>query len=71
MKPTDATTWFPSVRFEVFPVEAEMNAVFWDVTPGSSNKKRRFGETYLHNQGEENQPATITRKYFFAECFSR
>jgi hypothetical protein len=33
------------VRFEVFTVVTMKNGVFWDVTPCSSCKNRRFGGT--------------------------
>jgi hypothetical protein len=34
------------------------NAVFWDVTPCSSCKNRRFGETNLQHQGVKNKLVT-------------
>jgi hypothetical protein len=37
------------------------NGVFWDVTPCSSCKNRRFGGTYrLHNEGDKNRRAGTT-----------
>jgi hypothetical protein len=33
------------IRFEIFTVATKENAVFWDVTPCSSCKNRRFGRT--------------------------
>jgi hypothetical protein len=42
------------VRFEAF-AGVTMKNVFWDVTPGSSCKNRRFGGTYrLHHTGDQN-----------------
>jgi hypothetical protein len=35
-----------------------MNAIFWDVTPCGSCRKRRFGGTYrLHHLGDKNRLA--------------
>jgi hypothetical protein len=39
-----------------FPLQ--MNAVFWDVSPCGSCKKRRFGRTcHLYHQGDKNRRA--------------
>jgi hypothetical protein len=44
------------VRFEFFASVTMKNAVFWDVTPRGSCKKRRFGGTErLHHQGDKNR----------------
>jgi hypothetical protein len=44
------------VRFEVFTAVTMKNGVFWDVTPCSSCKNRRFGGPYrLFHQGHKNR----------------
>jgi hypothetical protein len=40
------------VRFEVFTTVTVKNAVFWNVTPCSSFKNRRFGGSYRIHQSE-------------------
>jgi hypothetical protein len=46
---------YANVRFVVFTAVTTKNAIFWDVTPGGSDKNRRFGGTYsLHHQGDKN-----------------
>jgi hypothetical protein len=43
------------VRFEVFTAVTMKNGVFWDVTPCSSCKNRRFrGTQRLLHQGDKN-----------------
>jgi hypothetical protein len=41
------------VRFEVSTAGTMENAVFWNVTPCSSCKNRRFGGTYRHHHQSE------------------
>jgi hypothetical protein len=47
---------YDSVRFEVYAAVTMKNAVFWDVTPCSYCKNRRFGGRFcLHHQDDKNQ----------------
>jgi hypothetical protein len=63
------------VRFEIFTALTMKNAIFWDIKPCGSCKKRRFGGTQrLRHQVDKNrwtrknvsrnyQPTHATKKY--------